>query len=497
MSGTNSKELPAPLPVARATGNWQSGQLQLVEAAYITKLNEADYSRQDRRRRHRVGPVPEAASARNCGGSDNSGGGGVGSGPAGAPTHRLEVGASARSDSASSSLSAAKEGKVQSEIDALNNKAKQDESAIPSISEVESLPKGFVRCWTKGCGNVERSYKLMEHHVRCTDTNKFVQTCWRCVLMREDTVTNEMEAKAFIVESSPDWAAKVKRKAEFIWHAANIQEIFPGLTRGGKRELRRQQLHEVFIPMMDQIAGKVQHMELMNSQQERHQELINKVKASKCPEEAKLMLIELDVVFERDFLLAFANETPEVKDRYHLAATYSDEWVATKHTNFRIWFVCRGQTGDWVKIAEPGEEPRMGADQCRRIISSKYWDTLQEDPFARRGQRWMCSCGTFYRSAFGVICEMKVRGVEGVQFTKAEPPSDHVQDMLAMFYEDNCKPTWPEDLYDKVTAYIIKPYNLEKMEYTISRKHDQQLPVWDWNQMFNFCGIKLPPAPLS
>jgi hypothetical protein len=139
----------------------------------------------------------------------------------------------------------------------------------------------------------------------------------------------------------------------------------------------------------------------------------------------------------------------------------------------------------------------MGFDQCRRIISSKYWDTLQEDPFARRGQRWMCSCGTFYRSAFGVICEMKVRGVEGVQFTKAEPPSDHVQDMLAMFYEDNCKPTWPEDLYDKVTAYIIKPYNLEKMEYTISRKHDQQLPVWDWNQMFNFCGIKLPPAPLS
>ncbi len=116
----------------------------------------------------------------------------------------------------------------------------------------------------------------------------------------------------------------------------------------------------------------------------------------------------------------------------------------------------------------------------------------------------MCSCATRYRWAFGVICEMKVRGVDGVQFAKAEPPSDHVQDMRAMFYEDNFKPTSPEDLYDKVpqvgptlTADIIKPYNLEKMEYTISREHDQQLPVWEWNQMFNFCGIKLPPAPLS
>ncbi len=280
----------------------------------------------------------------------------------------MQVGASARSDSASSSWSAAVENNAQSKIDTLNNKAKQDESAIPSISEVESLPKGFVRCWTKGCGTVERSYKLMEHHVRCTDTNEFVQTCWRCVLMREDTLTNEMKARAFIVESSPDWAV----------------------------------------------------------------------------------------------------------------------------THFRMWFVCRGKTGDWVNIAEPGEEPLMGFDQCRRIISSKYWDTLQEDPFARRGQRWMCSCGTFYRSAFGVICEMKVRGVEGVQVTKfvnCEFPSDHVQDMLAMFYMDNCKPTWPEDLYDKVTAYIIKPYNLEKREYTISHKHDQQLPVWDWNQMFSFCGI--------
>jgi hypothetical protein len=506
MSGTNSKELPAPLsdglvttgPLKQTTtGKWQSGQIQLVEAAYSAKLNEADSPTSTKASDGLVLPP-----TRNGGGSASSGGGGVGSGPAGAPTHRLEVGASARSDSASSSWSAAIEGKAQSEIDTLNNKAKQDDAAIPSISE-DWLPKGFVRCWTKGCGNVERSYKLMEHHVRCTDTNEFVQTCWRCVLMREDTVTNEMEARAFIVESSPDWAAKVKRKAEFIWHTANIQEIFPGLTRDGKRELRRQQLHEVFAPMMDQIARKVQHMELMNSQQERHQELINKVKASKYPEEAKLMLIELDVVFERDFLLAFANETPEVKDRYHLAATYSDEWVATKHTHFRMWFVCRGKTGDWVNIAEPGEEPLMGADQCRRIISSKYWDTLKEDPLAP-GQRWMCSCATRYRWAFGVICEMKVRGVEGVQFTKAEPPSDHVQDMRAMFYEDNFKPTSPEDLYDKVpqvgptlTADIIKPYNLEKMEYTISREHDQQLPVWEWNQMFNFCGITLPSAPLS
>jgi hypothetical protein len=58
----------------------------------------------------------------------------------------------------------------------------------------------------------------------------------------------------------------------------------------------------------------------------------------------KAILLELDEVFERDRLLAFDKHDQETEDRFHLAASCSDEWVRRPHSHFRMWYICRGKT---------------------------------------------------------------------------------------------------------------------------------------------------------
>ena len=114
------------------------------------------------------------------------------------------------------------------------------------------------------------------------------------------------------------------------------------------------------------------------------------------------------------------------------------------------------------------------------------------------GQRWMCTCGTRYRAKFGVISEVKVRGVNGTIYMKVEVPDEHVEDSRAIFYEKKFRARTTQDLYNMVPVCtptlgdVIFEKRAENGVYGISAEDDAKLPTFEWYQIFNMCGATLP-----
>jgi hypothetical protein len=138
------------------------------------------------------------------------------------------------------------------------------------------------------------------------------------------------------------------------------------------------------------------------------------------------------------------------------------------------------------------------------IQQSKDWKTKSGDPLWPKG--WMCPCGTTYRTKYGVIVEIVAPGVDGILYCRAPVPDEHVNDMRAMMHEQKLKPTTPEALYQAVpvcklslTSLIVERKtdchgNLCDNQWTFRSKKDyQDLPEFDWRQVFNLSGYELPP----
>jgi hypothetical protein len=354
------------------------------------------------------------------------------------------------------------------------------------------LPESWVKAtWPKvdctQCGFVD-SWKRMENHL-LNDSWERVFSCNGCIMRRENLPDKSVTA-SWIVTNHPGFQRKSENVAAFNHARDNAKKEFPMMGRSGIRQLQRNALVELFAPLADAFSRKRQHMEVIGSTHAHHQALALKLKSVKTTAEREEVLSELDAVFQRDFLLAFADSTPEVQDKFHLASSYSDEWVSSPAGHFRMWYICRGGTG-W-------DASTQSSVECLRLITSKKWDTLYEDPLAP-GQRWWCSCGTRFKCKYGVICEIETRGIEGTQYARAWPPNEHVEDGRALFYQDTIKPSSPEDLYERVpvvgpqcSAGMITIHDEAKGEYVIDRAFDASLPLWEWVHMFFLCGVQLP-----
>jgi hypothetical protein len=355
------------------------------------------------------------------------------------------------------------------------------------------LPESWVKAtWPKvdctQCGFVDH-WKGMENHL-LNDSWERVFSCNGCIMRREDLPDTAVTA-SWIVTNHPGFQRKSMQVAAFNHARDNGKKEFPMMGRSGIRQLQRDSLVELFAPLADAFSRKRQHMEVLGSRHAHHQALALKLKSVTTTAERDVILSELDAVFQRDFLLAFADSTPEVQDRFHLASSYSDEWVSSPAGHLRMWYICRGRTGGW-------DVSTLSSAECLRLITSKKWDTLYEDPLAP-GQRWWCSCGTRFKCRYGVICEIETRGIEGTQYARAWPPNEHVEDGRALFYQDTIKPSSPEDLYEQVpvvgpqcSAGMITIHDEAKGEYVIDRAFDASLPVWEWAHMFFLCGVVLP-----
>jgi hypothetical protein len=179
--------------------------------------------------------------------------------------------------------------------------------------------------------------------------------------------------------------------------------------------------------------------------------------------------------------------------RGQLESTYPDEDVSdtVSGTCMRFYFICLGG----------GTET-----PCMTIQQSKDWQTKSDDPLRPKG--YMCPCGTTYKTKYGIIVEIVTPGVDGILYCRAPVPDEHINDMRAMLHESKLKPMTPEALYQAVpackpsiTSLIVERKtdchgNLCGNRRTFRSKKDyQDLPEFDWYEVFHISGYELPPRP--
>ncbi len=125
------------------------------------------------------------------------------------------------------------------------------------------------------------------------------------------------------------------------------------------------------------------------------------------------------------------------------------------------------------------------------MIQSKAWERLIDNPLAT-GQRWYCKCGARFKTAWGQVVELQLRG-ETIYFRAAVP--DHIfQDIRALSYESKYKPLTPLELYHMVpevkpiTGAIIEPLEGTPGHFQLLIK-PQELQEFKWHQIFIFLGV--------
>jgi hypothetical protein len=177
--------------------------------------------------------------------------------------------------------------------------------------------------------------------------------------------------------------------------------------------------------------------------------------------------------------------------RFLQGVQYPDEWGCNMNKQgdvtcaFRSFYICLAG----------------GVYPCCTVIPSKTWETFHKDPLATR-QRWYCiCCGARYQTKFGMIVELEVHG--NFYYVKADIPPENLEDLRAMWLEENKKPIDPEDLFAKLNlvtphrSEILRQITQEDVMAGAKTKFDQNaykitpsayktLPHFEWQQIMNF-----------
>jgi hypothetical protein len=352
----------------------------------------------------------------------------------------------------------------------------------------EDAKTQLVKC--KACKE-EAKWKRM---VKEWDTEDEVYyLCASCVMVREQ-LPDLRSAQLYIIRASPGFAKKSLKQKAWQDAIANVQREFKMLqgSRTQIRAINHATMQSLFSPMADAIARKHKHMQFLSSDMEVHKHMMQRMQTCTDTKEAQRLLEELDKLLDHSPLLAFQGKN---QWEYQLASTYSDEYVSNTAagTYMRFFFVCLGGG-----LANP----------CMTIQKSKDWQTNTGNPLMPKG--WRCVCGTNYRTKYGVIVEIVAPGIDGILYCRAPVPDEHINDMRAIMHELEIKPTSPKGLYDAVP--VCKPSSTRLIiqkekdvwgkpcdnQWTFSSLGDyNDLPEFEWDQVFNLSGYKLPPAPLT
>ena len=203
--------------------------------------------------------------------------------------------------------------------------------------------------------------------------------------------------------------------------------------------------------------------------------------------EEKMEATELPLAFQ-----TVCQPGSEKHYRYMQAAQYSDEWVCNLDAKgqvtsaFRSFYICMAGGAD---------------NTCYTVIPSKVWATKHVDPLAPK-QKWYCNCcGAVYRTKFGMIIEIEIRGQ--FYYVKAQIPPDNLEDTRAMYLEQTLAPTSPEDLLDKLKnvaphrsaifrlitradVYGGGKTKFDASTFKITGEAYSKLQEFDWQQIMNF-----------
>jgi len=137
------------------------------------------------------------------------------------------------------------------------------------------------------------------------------------------------------------------------------------------------------------------------------------------------------------------------------------------------------------------------------VIPAKVWRPRGGDPLNPNG--WDCAdCASIFRAKWGCLCEILAPGMKSILYVRTEVPDNHINDVRAMYHEDTLKPRSAQSLYDKVPeAYpsligIVKEVDgkpgIGKVE---SVEIWNNIPMFNWFQIFNLFGVEMPEAPPS
>ena len=158
-----------------------------------------------------------------------------------------------------------------------------------------------------------------------------------------------------------------------------------------------------------------------------------------------------------------------------LAADYSDQWFADGTSEFNCYYICMANS-----------------PACCTLIESKSWDRRYKDDLAAPKQRWYCDCKARYKTKWGVLVELILKGM--CMYCRAELPPESMKDAKAMQIQRTfASYKTPEDLLDALP--VIQPRDQKKFitPHPCGREgfwkfdNDQMkgLNKLEWNQLFN------------
>jgi hypothetical protein len=314
---------------------------------------------------------------------------------------------------------------------------------------------------------------------------EFEYECVVCVAKEED-ITEEAALRRI---KRTRTQKHVDRADRFSYARKHVQLMFTfsaELKVGAKQTMEQtrlslRQLKDFFTPMM-----RIVQLKLID--EENGLLACNKYKAWEAahPDAKDIdkgLQIDIELEFAMNKWRAFETKGDKQVE-WCRAADYSDEWFKSGGDNgtyFATRFLCR-------------------SNKCDTLTSGKDWDMLHVDPLADK-QRWYCpACGTRYKTTFGVVCELKLANTPKPVFCYASFPEQSWIDAKFSAVEEsfaNKGIQTAQELFDAIPKLMpLKGSQALRETFPGAFKfvgvEIEDLPVLDWFQLFNICGVPLP-----
>jgi hypothetical protein len=304
------------------------------------------------------------------------------------------------------------------------------------------------------CGDLYK-WQLMLQESIDVDDNSWTWQYSCCPCMSKVWQLSEGEAQVRIFQSRPGWEKKQGKIKAFNEAKQNRMEEFPMMKGKALYQMARQDLMQLFAPMASVILRKMRALNHQVELNERHKELLSRLKEAKRIGEARDLLDEIEKLAEEIEALsgyeAFrerAGGDKEVHRQFVLAAEYGDQWTQIYDKKNRLiggimsWFLCMGNI-------------ESGYAKCATTVGSKRWLMKHPDALAKR-QAWYCpSCHGKYKASWGLIMEMTL--LDGSRAYVRSEVDDRALDCKAMMIEQEMEQKNPSALSSPHALYDALP----------------------------------------
>ena len=331
------------------------------------------------------------------------------------------------------------------------------------------------------------------------DSWEWKRTCIQCVAKRDGLTEEEAKLKVLSKTMEHKLARGNQLKEAKELDREKI-EAMDGASRSKVRGVLKSTMIELFGPLAKFILRKRAALELVRLDVLRHDELVRKLAQCEDIESEQDILLEMEALEVDDKYLAFADKGEE-QHKYILAASFSDTWTEIRDASGRLiggissWYVCMAMTR-WV-------DTNWKQVECCRLTPSKDWTRKLDDPLAPKNP-YYCSCYARYNHSWGQVVQIsrlnKQNGKLERMYVRSDVPSWDVEDIRAMYFEEELAPRSAMDLYNQMKR--VEPC-LNELIVKDDQGHCKvvdhatwaALPQFRWVEIFNMVGVDLVEKP--